>query len=176
MRLGLIDLDTGEKIQEISEQEIVKIISKEQSEGYKKKVESENKRNAFVEKHGNFIFKSNKEKEVEITESDEVRLAYISTYVDYDGILRINKNEFINKSKLFKLINVKRSIFDSWYEKMIEGGIISEVDWKLILNKAYYNKGALKIQNGSHTRIFINAMRNLYESNIGKNLTTIYLS
>lgn len=173
VRFILVDALTGEPVKEIRDSDKLVVTTEKQAEGFKKKIENTKERNSFISKHGNFIFKSNGNKELEITESDEVRLAFISTYVDYDGILKLDTGAYINKSTLFKLISAKREIFNKWYLKMIQNEIIIESDDKLLVDKRYYSKGAIEAKKSSHTRIFIVAMRNLYKSNQGKQLTSL---
>lgn len=56
---------------------------------------------------------------------------------------------------------------------MVKNQVLIKGDGILYLDKKYYTKGAIEAKNSSHTRIFITAMRNLYESNQGKNLASL---
>jgi len=168
----LVNKRTNEVDRETSKTDTITVITEEQMENRANRAYMLGVRNTFVKKYGNFIFKHNKIRN-ELTESDEVRLAFLATYVDYHGVLVKDSGLPLQPKELFNLIGVKREIFNKWYSKLITSEIIIEQGGYLILDKDYYSKGTVKIRKNSHTRVFITAMRNLYNSNKGSNLTNV---
>jgi len=99
---------------------------------------------------------------IDILQEDIFKLFYISTYLNYDNYLTINRKDMKD------LLSMSRERFDKFFNKMINLNILTKEGKLLKLNNLYLSKGALdkKIkQYNDFTRIYINSIKFLYENN-----------
>lgn len=158
-----------------------KLTNKEQQEGFKKHNTKKKVYSKIQEEYGDFYFKQRKSiKGFEVNtdeNSDLARLLYALTYMDYDRILKTENGAYIDKSVLFKIIGVDRKIFNKWFNKMVEENIFMYLDETYIaVMDEEYIKGTLpQIKNSHYTKLFNNTIREIYETNKGKNMNAMGL-
>ena len=157
--------------------DIVKLTSEKQEEFLFDKFNMSKENKEFVEQYGNFIFKANTKQvtkfQDKISTSDIAKLVYCATYLNYENVLQYENGKKVNKKDLQSIIGVSEKIFYKWYNLMIKSKILIEVDKTIIkMNKNYCIKGSLA-KNKDYNRLFINSVRDIYESNKGKNMKVL---
>lgn len=170
--MSLVDLETGQVFENVT------TVITEKQESYfnhNRKMSKINKE--FVDEYGNFIFKLNSKsiakKDKNISNADMAKLIYCATFVDYESILKFDSGKIILKSDLKELIGVTNKSFYPWYNSMLKLKVLIENEDKSIsINKNYCIKGRLN-KKKDYNRIFINAIRTVYEDNKGKNMSTL---
>ena len=172
-RLILLNPETGEVVKEIFDSDKLTITSEKQQE-YFKQLE---KNKEFVDEFGNFIFKANTKSTLKVdnrlSHSDMARVIYLATYADYNQVLKLDSGKAMNKSELMKAMHVNKNIFYDWYNRMVKMKIILvQDDDTFTINKSYCVKGEIK-RKTEYSRLFIHAVRHVYESNIGKPMNNV---
>lgn len=170
----LADIETGELI-EIYEGDRISIISEEQRKAIQKSVKNKELNEEVKDWNkqlGGFIFVLFKycnlimEEYEEITPQDITKLFYLATYVDYDGYL-IYEDDYMTKSKMMELLNIKQRKFDDFFKKMTNIKIFIYKNKIIKINTSYFMKGEITkdIQiNNNYTRVYINSIRFLYDN------------
>ena len=141
---------------------------------------NEEKRRTYLEEHKrkqasrlandneSFIFYLFREykKFDDLKPQDAIRLVYLATYIDYDNNYLMIHNRKMTKQDLFVAIGISRPSFTDLFKTLIAKGYLIEDDgYKL--NKKYFHKGAMSIDNPvdkRFIRVYINALRTVYES------------
>lgn len=168
--LTYVELKEGDKIQ-----------SKGQQDGFKKHSENQKEYNNAKEIYGEFYFKErmdNKRFKINSEEgSDLARLIYSLTYMDYDRILKTENGGYIDKSVLFKIMNVDRKIFNKWFDKMIDDNIFMYIDnsYIAIMSEEYIKGNLPDIKSRHYTKLYNDTIREIYEANKGKSMNAMGL-
>ena len=93
---------------------------------------------------------------------DVARFLFISTYIDYDNILK-KDDKPLNKKELWRLTFIRANIFNELYQRLIDKHFIVEHEnGSISVNEEKVIKGEHKENNKSYTRMYINTIRNLY--------------
>ncbi|MFN4174527.1 MAG: hypothetical protein ACK4HV_05435, partial [Parachlamydiaceae bacterium] len=146
----------------------------------------------FCEEQGHFItafFKESRnlsEEFPELTQPDLARLLFVATYAAYPdngesfSYLKHNNGIYINKKTLDQLLGMSRNPFNAFYNKLIDCGILEEVEGKLAINPRYFVRGDIKkvreFTSGlAHTRVFRGTIRNLYQIYNGRQIKKLGL-
>lgn len=168
--LTYVELREGDKIQ-----------SQDQQQGFKKHSENQKEYNAVKEEYGEFYFKERIDrKKFKINNeegSDLARLIYALTYMDYDRILKTESGGYMDKSVLFKTMNVDRKIFNKWFQKMIDDNIFMYLDnsYIAVMNEEYIKGNLPEIRSRHYTKLYNDTIREIYETNKGKNMNAMGL-
>ena len=171
MSKTFMDIDTGELI------EIESYSTKKQKDGFSKYKKMTEQNKEFVKEYGNFLFKV-KGKQVDktedkITNSDIAKLIYVATYLDYDNNLKLDSGKYMDKSDLKEVVNVNKNIFYKWFNNMEKYKLITILEnGNIQLNTKYCLKGELS-KNKDYSRVFINAIRHIYECNSNKDVSSL---
>lgn len=168
--LTYVELREGDKIQ-----------SQDQQQGFKRHSENQKEYNAVKEEYGEFYFKERIErKKFKINNeegSDLARLIYALTYMNYNRVLTTDNGAYIDKSVLFKIMNVDRKIFNKWFQKMIDDNIFMYLnDEHIAVMSEEYIKGNLPdTRNNHYIKLYNETVREIYEANKGKNMNAMGL-
>lgn len=158
-----------------------KLTNKEQQEGFKKHKESQEKYNESLEQYGEFYFKeridNKKFKILNEENSDLARLIYSLTYMNYDRILVTESGAYIDKSVLFKIMNVDRKIFNKWFDKMLEDNIFMYINetYISVMSEEYIKGNLPEIRSRNYTKLYNDTIREIYETNKGKSMNAMGL-
>lgn len=158
-----------------------KLTNKEQNEGFKKFKESNEKYGEVKEQYGEFYFKERIDrKKFKIdseASSDLARLIYSLTYMDFDRVLKTESGAYIDKSVLFKIMNVDRKIFNKWFDKMIGDNIFMYIDntYISVMSEEYIKGDLPQIRNHHYTKMYNDTIKEIYEVNHGKNMNAMGL-
>lgn len=114
-----------------------------------------------------------------LNDTDLVAFMYIGTYTKNDASLRLDNNKtFIDKKMLKNMLNMKKSKFSEFWNKLIDNKLIIYNDDRIYINLLYFYRGQekeyKKITNkklsGEFTRLYIETTRNLYKNTPSKSL------
>jgi hypothetical protein len=170
-----VDLETGE-ILTVHEGDRLKLVTEKQTKIIEKiKYDKEHKKEldeqmkVWNESLGGFVFllfeySNELADNTNLTNEDITKLFYISTFVTYEGYIKI-AGRFIDKKKLCTMLKMSRKPFDRFFNKMISISIFVLDDNKnIMINKVYFFIGAsLENKNDAdHTRLYINTIRSLF--------------
>lgn len=154
-RLVLLDDDTGEIKDFIGEYR-----TKEQIEAQTKYVVNKEKQ-TFNSDFTWIVFEYGKELLPNIKDQSLVRLIYLSTICDYDGILP-------PKSVIKKKLKLSDKYWSYFFKEMRSNNLILEDEetGALCLNKDFFIKGSLKemIDKRDCTRLFCNFIQDVYDA------------
>lgn len=158
-----------------------KLTNKEQQEGFKKHSDNQKEYNAVKEEYGEFYFKERIDrKKFKINNeesSDLARLIYSLTFMDYNRILVTESGAYIDKSVLFKIMNVDRKIFNKWFQKMIDDNIFMYLNdsYIAVMSEEYIKGNLPDTKNNPYIKLYNDTIREIYESNKGKNMNAMGL-
>lgn len=116
------------------------------------------------------LYKRVEELSLSISPASLTRLAYLSTYMNYDNRLvkdepenKWNIEETISKQYLMEIMHLPRNTFYRFYKEVTEAKILIETEAGYYLNETYFRKGALgrKHKNG-RMRLYVKGIRDLY--------------
>jgi len=166
-----IDAETGVVFENVSYLKLESQVKNEKKYHKTTKVKRE-----FKDEYGGFVFKTDtkKSKRVDdsITNSDLAKILYVSTFINYDNVIQTDDKRNMNKNDLKEILGVNKNIFYAWYNKMVKLKVIVESDTKLSISNGYVIKGEISGKK-RYNRVFINSIRDIYESNIGKKASTV---
>ena len=163
-----IDGETGEIVSQFEIGEGESLTSSEKLHKRKIFMEKKNEMECFNNQMGGFVklFYVNEEILFQnVLEPQEVaRFLYISTFIDYDNVLKNDKGEPLTKKTLWKLTFMRPSVFNQLYEKLTNENFLFENKNETIsVNDEKVTKGDHKMKNVSYTRMYINTIRKLYK-------------
>lgn len=119
------------------------------------------------DKNGGFIFlmflygQGLFERLDEMLQEDIFKLIYVSTFLEYDSTLKINRE------KMKDLLGLSRNAFDIFFNKMKKIELFKDEEKTITINNQYISKGVLQKyikQYNDFTRVYINTIRYLYEN------------
>lgn len=143
--------------------------------------------NSLYKNYGNFlwsIYNVSQSLYPNLKGSYITRLIFLATYINYNGYLSDSKNTPLTKKQMCILLNISEREFSNFYKCLFDQKIISENKDKYCINKDMFQRGELSpidlatfAQGEKYvTRIYINAIRNLYnKSTIKSHKTLSYL-
>lgn len=163
-----IDGETGEIISQFEIDSDESLTSSEKLHKRKVFIEKKNEMERFNNQIGGFVklFYVNEEILFQnVLEPQEVaRFLYISTFIDYDNVLKNDNGEPLTKKTLWKLTFMRPSVFNQLYEKLTNENFLFENENETIsVNDEKVTKGDHKMKNVSYTRMYINTIRKLYK-------------
>ena len=155
------------------------VLSPKQKEVIKKKSEIQQEQKEFrkyqKESLGNFVFflyQHIDDLQEKLGDNDLVKYMYIGTFVKKDGILQKDDNRTnISKRQLKRMLDLVKSDFYKFYNKLIENNLIYEKDDNLYINVNYFYRGTIaqyeklsqqKIEE--FTRMYTKTTRDMYEN------------
>lgn len=161
--LTMINAETGEVIENVTK---VETESKEKANKIFKEMSLEKQEiNNLL---GNFIFKRETKQTQKIDNSlsnqDLSKLMYIITFIDYNNKIVFDEGKSMKKSDIKEMIGISNRIFYEWYNKMVRVKVIIEESDGIYINEKYSFKGTVKNRK-NFNRVFINAIREIYEAN-----------
>jgi len=166
---SLIDRDTG-----VIYEDVTRMITTKQDSYFKERKEMID--NEMADKYGNFIFKvhskTSSKLENELTSLEIFKLAYISTYINYNGVLLFNDKKKMKKDDIKMLIGGSENSFYKWYNILIKKKVLIEYSNHIKVSSKYYLKGRIS-KNKDYTLLFINPIRELFENNSKKSVSVI---
>ncbi len=176
-----VHLGEGDEIRRKKQKDTFKMVA-DKKEQYKNELELYGE--FFFAKRDKPFTRKNMVVNNEIDYPSLARLFYMLTYMSYDKVLLTDKGAHINKKILFDIMKFHRDTFNKWFAMMESSGIIQEVEFDdgsktsakksyLVISSDCYVKGEIKGTKDSYMKMFLNTIREIYESNIGKNMTTI---
>lgn len=116
------------------------------------------------------LYKRAEELSLPVSPASLTRLAYLSTYMNYDNRLikdepedKWNIEEAISKQYLMEIMHLPRNTFYRFYKEVTEAKILIETEAGYYLNETYFKKGVLsrKHKNG-RIRLYVKGIRDLY--------------
>lgn len=163
---GLLNFKTGE-LEELGEGVFINKTELDRRKQFKERKEILNSRYKELGGFTWLIFNYCKELFPEMQSQTLSRLLYLSTYINYDGILMKNKDCCITKGNMNELLKLSTQTFYDFYNEMISLGFIKELETgKLLINDDYFFKG--KIENVHFDKCLIRLshgnVRYLYEN------------
>ena len=159
----LIDTDTGEIIENV-----VSFTTAKQDDYLKEGNRIKKERANYVSKYGNFYFMTYPDERNTYSEDvkhiDSARLIYLASFMDYDTILKHDNGMILRKEDLMNLLGLSKNIFYEFYNRVVALGVLIENDdYSISVNEGKFIKGKIDTKN-EYTRLFIHAVRTLYEN------------
>lgn len=187
----LVSKKTGEVIGDYSD-DILYVQTKEQREQVKKhfqKVDEDKpadvkfKPDKQYEKQGKFIWNIHDGAQIlfpDIRPASLTRLMFLATFLSYEGYLKDGR-DVITKSMLPLYLNISKREYYRFWGEMSSSGLLYENDGKIYLNEDIFIKGLidkdkikdLAVKGKYITRIYIEAVRNLYSSAAEQSVKTL---
>lgn len=159
-----------------NEEIIIKKKDKQLTNKQKKLINQKQDLKRFCNKQGGFVhmFYVNSKLlfyDLDIDRANIARIIYLATYIDYNDrqanlLIKYSKNHTIQpmtREEMKKVLNLSKSIFESFLTEMKKNELIFEADNKFYINPKYFSKGKEK-GDKSYTRLFISNTRYLYEN------------
>lgn len=169
--LRLTNLDTGEIYEKVTKIETLK---EEQSKKKYRKMSGE--KQEIRDLLGGFVFKKNSNTALKIdnilSNQELTRVMYLITFINYDNKIMFDAGKPMNKKDIKNLTGISERLFYKWYNKMIKLKVILEKDNGIYINEKYSFKGEIKKPKNIN-RVFINAVREIYEANSNKNIALL---
>lgn len=170
-----VNKDTGEvfvvdgKLVEIRDGD--KIITKDQSDGYKENLNKRKIYNDVKDTFGEFLFIKIKDEitslqNIDMPESYIPRVLFLSTFADENGLLRENGDP-IKQKRLNELLDIGRTSFSRMINLLIKNNVLNKTDDGFFtFSKEYIVKGSIPKVNKQtyYVKMFINATRDLYNN------------
>jgi hypothetical protein len=108
---------------------------------------------------------------------------YAISFMSYDKILLTERGAHMNKKALFETMQCNRKTFDKWYSDMIDTGILKQFstsadetvvakEYIQVINESFV-KGGIKGNKQSYMKVFIDTIREIYDTNIGQNMNSV---
>ena len=168
--LLIINKDTGELIESDFGRFIPTEVLEKRAEYFKKQEEFKII-NSRYKSYGNFswlIFRYCEELFPNMKLGHLTRLLYLSTFITYDGILKICDKVYMTKSNMNKYLKLSTKQFYEFYNEMTSNNIIIEDKKKncLFINTDFFFKGKINSKKSSNNFIRLNhkSIRKLYNS------------
>lgn len=128
---------------------------------------------------GNFIaYFYNEVDKIDIADQYKMRFIYLSTFLDYDtnnivtGSSKAKTNVF--KDELENILRLSRRETRYTVKELLLHNLIVETNGIISINPKYAKKGSVRRSKQIHTRIFIKAIRDLYEATKATNHKQLY--
>ncbi|MGD6964067.1 hypothetical protein ACQCVB_17770 [Fictibacillus phosphorivorans] len=103
----------------------------------------------------------------ELTKQDLARLLFLPTHLTYSNILKFDNGVEITKKNMPELLGLGAKAFRSFYNTLIELGVMEDKKDYIKLNEDYFYKGslpqALAGQEIAYTRTYVKGIRELYK-------------
>lgn len=117
----------------------------------------------FSNKHGGFTFLTTKKNTLQKMNPATVgRLAYLSTYLDYENQQLIYEDRAMLKRDLPTVLNLSRPTANHFYRECVDAGVLEDRgDEGLFLNGSLFFKGTTKSKE--RTRLFRITVQQLYK-------------
>lgn len=174
MECTVINNETGEILYEDYKIETLKD-KKRKQKGAEKAQDFEQFKQLQGEKMGNFIFflynQLNNLNNL-LNDNDLCRYIYLATYIKKDGYLMLDNNKYVTRKTMQELIKVSEKTFKTFYSNITKNNLIIKENNKYKINLDIFWRGYEKDYKDltgnrleDYTRIYINATRELYNSN-----------
>lgn len=170
-----IDPNTGEVINWDNQTVYIQTEAQRQlARQYFDKLSKSKEINEECKKYGRFIwgvYNISQKSFPELKPSNITRLMYLATFISYDGYISDNKNNPLQKNKIFDIMGLSEREFRNFYKNLIDNKITYEKNDKVYINENIFKKGELSprdlavfSQDEKYlTRIYINGVRELYK-------------
>lgn len=181
----IIDPNTGE-VMDFSEQTIYIQTEKQRADSKKffENIAKKKDINALYQNYGRFlwsIYNLSQSLFPTLKGSNITRLMLLATYINYDGFLSDRRNNPMTKNQMRTLLNISEREFRSFFKSMVDENIIFEKDDKFCINDSLFKRGelspvdlAILAKDEKYvTRIYINAIRDLYSKATVKSHKTL---
>ncbi|MDD4698943.1 MAG: hypothetical protein PHV07_01625 [Oscillospiraceae bacterium] len=121
--------------------------------------------------------------DIGVAPANLTRVIFLSTYINYDGVLMADNNRPLNKKQIFQILNISNSLAHIFWKEVIEKNIIIDnqndtysINQNILFKGNLHGKYVAQLaeQNRSITRIYIDTMRELYSTATHKFLSHIY--
>ena len=158
----VIDVDTGEILQELTDG--YTIITAEEKQ---RRLEHRQRRiERRTPKGVSYVFVNAEQHFEELSPSTTAKLIYLSTYVNYEGIL-VSGRTPIKKQDLSRILGISpASAYNFWKEVSPMYITEDEDSESLFLNREYFTKGSLERKTfKGYQKLFCDGIRSLYELN-----------
>ena len=118
----------------------------------------------------NFVFHlfSNANYFKDLSPQSIVRLIYLATYIDYTtNVICFDNKLPMGKQDIRKITLLSDTVFKRWFKELIDKRYIIQKENQFYITDKYFRKGQLNknlsaYKNNKYTRIYINAVRQLY--------------
>lgn len=158
----LVDMETGSILKELKEGD--KIVSKDQSEAYKQRLDYMTRENKskWIGCHHDSISSINKE--ISFVNAGAILKLIPHMSFNNDGIL-IYKDGYLKKTDIQHIINRNVKSAREIYRNLVDLGVLIEVnngkDKYIKVNEKFHTFGKIKIKNAKFTKIFIKKLQEL---------------
>lgn len=169
---SLVYMDTGELIVEHGIFKTFKQINSQKKyyceRGRKIKLQKEIK--DYEKIKGEFIwiyFKEQEELFPDLKHQDITKLIYIATYCQFKTNILIMNNRIMRKNDMLNCLNIGKTIFYEWFDKMRLYGYFEVIDDEIKINNNFFSKGKM-LKNKNSSRIFVDTIRTIYNNMTSK--------
>lgn len=184
-----IDPNTGEVFQ--SKSNIVYIQTQEERQKAKQMYDNQRIKeqqssilHEKYKKYGTFIwniYNLTQQIELPLKASSITRIMFLSTYINYDGILMYNQRKVMDKKDMQSILKLSNGEFCYFYNEMLKSKIFIIKDNNYCLNHDLFKKGAISknkimnlIQQDKYiTRLYVDGVRTLYNKSTSRSHKTL---
>lgn len=170
MRGTVVDNKTGELLEEVV------YYTNEERERYRQYLEQKKEYeykgamiNSEYNKHGCFtwlIYHSQQVLDLGITPDQLTKLIYLSTFIDYNNRLMIDKDKHMTREDMQEVLKVRERTFKTFWSAMIKTKIliVDSYNKSLYLNESLFRRGTIEInEDENKIRLYYKGVRALYE-------------
>lgn len=166
--------DTGELVPDDTMLYIPENFSdiKQKSDAIKKAIKRDENQISVLKNHGEFYFLELNKNEVkllnlDISELDVVRVIYLGTFANEDGLLLNDNGLPMNRKDIERSLKISKNTMPIFELNMLKSKILSKTNDGYFLSKKYLFKGKIerKTKSKTYVKLFIDMVRALYVSN-----------
>lgn len=111
-----------------------------------------------------FTFTNTAEEFPEVSPASVVRLIVLSTYLDYNNGLRLNKLTPMKYENLQNVLNIGRTAVEDFWKEVSPVYVDKDGENLVLTNQDVFHRGELQGRNGRWIKIYQNAVRELYRA------------
>lgn len=164
-RIALVDVATGEVLDEVPYGTTVITPEQRKRNAEKKKEREEHELNRNRGKQERYIFIDMMCQFEGLKPSTATELIYLSTFADYDCILKTQKKNDIKRTNLWKILGVSERRALSFWKEVSPAYITENENGQLVLNKSVFKRGKIDGKEGKdYQQFYFKGVRRLYNA------------